>query len=98
MTLDPDRRHAIEVRFLGRMHWSLLGVALVLGWGVPQGWPRGLFLAGLTAVTLAMNVPAYRVLRRATREGVPVRFVRALWVPLVLRALATTAVLTMLAR
>ncbi|MFO0712847.1 MAG: hypothetical protein U0353_23540 [Sandaracinus sp.] len=96
--IDPERKHAIEVRFLGRMHWSLLGVALIVGWGVPHGWPRALFLAGLAALAIGLNVPAYRVIQRAVREAAPAHLVRALWVPLVLRALAAAGVIAMLAQ
>lgn len=96
--MDPERKHAIEVRFLGRLHWMALGVVLIVGWGVPTGAPRVLFLGALTAGALAINVPAWRVVRRASREGAPAHLVRALWVPLVLRGLATAAVLSMLAR
>jgi hypothetical protein len=97
--LDPERKHAIEVRFLGRMTWMLLGVAVIVGWGplVPHGLARGLFLGGVVALVLALNVPAVRVVRRATREGAPRHLVHALWVPLVLRGLATAAVVGLLA-
>lgn len=94
--MDPERKHAIEVRFLGRMHWTLLGLAIVVGWGVPHGTLRGVFLAAVVCIALALNVPAVRVVRRASREGAPKHLVNALWVPLVLRGLATTLVIAML--
>ncbi len=94
--IDPERKHAIEVRFLGRMHWSLLGVALILGWGVPHGYLRAAFLAAIVAIALALNLPALRVVRRASREAAPEHLVRALWVPLVLRGVATAFVVAML--
>lgn len=96
--MDPERKHAIEVRFLGRMHWTLLGVALIVGFAVPHGLWRGFFLAALVAIGLGLNLPAFRVVQRASREGAPQHLVRALWVPLVLRALAMAAVILMLAR
>jgi hypothetical protein len=97
--LDPERTHAIEVRFLGRMTWMLLGVALMVGWGplVPHGLARGLFLGAVVALVLALNVPAMRVVQRAAREGAPRHLVQALWVPLVLRGLATAALVGLLA-
>lgn len=94
--MDPERKHAIEVRFLGRMHWSLLGVAVIVGWGVPHGYLRAGFLAAVVAVALALNLPALRVVRRASSEGAPRHLVQALWVPLVLRGLATALVVAML--
>ena len=96
--IDPERRHAIEVRFLGRMHWSMLGVALIVGWGVPPGSWRAVFLALLVAVAIGLNVPALRVVQRASREAAPRHLVRAIWVPLILRGLATMLVMGMLAR
>lgn len=96
--IDPERKHAIEVRFLGRMHWSMLGVALIVGWGVPHGSWRAVFLAVVVAIAIGLNVPALRVVQRASREAAPPHLVRALWVPLVLRSLATMLVVGMLAR
>lgn len=97
--LDPERKHAIEVRFLGRMTWLLLGVSVAIGWGplVPHGFARGLFLGAVVALALALNVPAVRVVQRAVREGAPRHLVHALWVPIVLRGLATAAVVGLLA-
>jgi uncharacterized membrane protein len=95
--LDPERKHAIEVRFLGRMHWSVLGVALIVGWGVPPGAGRAAFLMLLVATVIGLNLPALRVVQRASREGAPAHLVRALWVPILLRSLATTLVVGMLA-
>ncbi len=99
--MDPERKHAIEVRFLGRMTWLLLtaAVLVVLGWGslVPHGLARGLFLGAVVLLGLALNVPAVRVVRRASREGAPRHLITALWVPLVLRGLAAAAVVGFLA-
>jgi hypothetical protein len=80
------------------MHWSMLGVALIVGWSVPHGSWRAAFLALIVALAIGLNVPALRVVQRATREGAPPLLVRALWVPLVLRGLATALVLGVLAR
>jgi hypothetical protein len=97
--MDPERKHAIEVRFLGRMHWTLLGAAMVIGWGpfVPHGLPRAVFLAAVVVIACALNLPAVRVVQRAVREGAPRHLVQALWVPLILRGLATIAVIGLLA-
>jgi hypothetical protein len=97
--IDPERKHAIEVRFLGRMTWMLLAAAVMVGWGtlVPHGLARGVFLGAVVALVLALNVPALGVVRRAVREGAPKHLVQALWVPLVLRGLATAAVVGFLA-
>lgn len=90
--MDPERKHAIEVRFLGRVTWMLLGAAMIVGWTVPQGALRGAFVVVLAVVVAALNVPALRVVRRAVREGAPRQLTNALWLPLVLRGLATAAV------
>ena len=90
--MDPERKHAIEVRFLGRVTWMLLGVALIVGWTVPHGAWRAAFVVALAAAVVALNVPALKVVRRASREGAPRHLTNALWLPLVLRGLATAAV------
>lgn len=97
--MDAERRHAIEVRFLGRMTWLLLGGSMALGFtGLIQGWGRGVFLAAVLATSMALNVPAVRVAQRAAREGAAPHLVQALWLPVVLRAVGTLAVLVMLGR
>ena len=83
---------AIEVRFLGRVTWMLLGAAMIVGWTVPEGALRGAFVVVLAVAVGALNVPALRVVRRAAREGAPRQLTNALWLPLVLRGLATAAV------
>jgi hypothetical protein len=51
----------------------------------------------LVATVIGLNLPALRVVQRASREGAPAHLVRALWVPILLRSLATTLVVGMLA-
>ena len=97
--MDPDRKHAIEVRFYGRMTWFVLaaGVALSTVFAFPPGVPRMVFLGSIIGMNAALNVPAWRILRRASREGVARPLVRALWAPLVLRSVATLTVVGFLA-
>lgn len=97
--VDPDRKHAIEVRFYGRMTWFVLAAAVALSTVVafPPIFPRMIFLGSIIGVNAVLNVPAWKIVQRATREGVAQRLVTALWMPLILRAIATFSVVAFLA-
>lgn len=97
--VDPDRKHAIEVRFYGRMTWFVLAAAVALTTVVafPPIIPKMIFLGSIICVNAALNVPAWKIVQRATREGVAQRLVMALWMPLILRAIATFSVVAFLA-
>ena len=97
--MDPDRKHAIEVRFYGRMTWFVLAGSVALSTVVafPAGLPKMIFLGTIVGVNAALSFPAWKVLRRASREGVAQRLVTALWMPLILRSVATLSVVGFLA-
>lgn len=81
------------------MTWFVLAgsVALSTVFAFPPVVPKMIFLGSIIGVNAALNVPAWKIVQRASKEGVAPRLVQALWMPLILRAIATFSVVAFLA-
>lgn len=96
--IDPERAHAIQVRFLGRLSWWAIGAAFLTKFGGLLATRTLTTMAGalLIVAFVALNLPAYRVIQRASREGATRAQLQLLSMSLGLRVLGLIVALAVL--